>query len=104
MIAFVIRRLLQGVVVMLVVGFIAFSLFNFVGDPVSLMLPPEATQADRQAMREHLGIASIGLQFEYQQVWLIDTKYSVFFGDQDRGSLGNLIDRDNVSFTVKRTF
>ena len=36
---------------MLVVGFIAFSLFNFVGDPVSLMLPPEATQADRDAMR-----------------------------------------------------
>ena len=56
MIAFVVRRLLQGVVVMLVVGFIAFSLFNFVGDPVSLMLPPEATQADRQAMRASLGL------------------------------------------------
>jgi peptide/nickel transport system permease protein len=41
---------------MLVVGFIAFSLFNFVGDPVALMLPPEATQADRTAMREHLGL------------------------------------------------
>ncbi|MCM2328873.1 MAG: ABC transporter permease [Lysobacter sp.] len=56
MIAFVIRRMAQGVIVMLVVGFIAFSLFNFVGDPVSLMLPPEATQADRQAMRENLGL------------------------------------------------
>jgi peptide/nickel transport system permease protein len=56
LIAFVIRRILQGIVVMLVVGFIAFSLFNFVGDPVSLMLPPEATQADRQAMRESLGL------------------------------------------------
>lgn len=56
MIAFVIRRLLQGVLVMLVVGFIAFSLFNFVGDPVSLMLPPEATQADRDAMRTVLGL------------------------------------------------
>ncbi|HET6264774.1 MAG TPA: ABC transporter permease [Usitatibacter sp.] len=56
MIAFVIRRLLQGVLVMLVVGFIAFSLFNFVGDPVSLMLPPEATQADRDAMRSVLGL------------------------------------------------
>ena len=56
MIAFVLRRLLQGIAVMLVVGFIAFSLFNFVGDPVSLMLPPEATQADRDAMRQSLGL------------------------------------------------
>src|SRR5205085_3300085 len=48
--------LLQGIVVMLVVGFIAFSLFNFVGDPVSLMLPPEATQADRDQMRTALGL------------------------------------------------
>jgi peptide/nickel transport system permease protein len=56
LIAFVLRRLLQGVLVMLVVGFIAFSLFNFVGDPVSLMLPPEATQADREQMRQALGL------------------------------------------------
>ena len=41
---------------MLVVGIIAFSLFNFTGDPVSLMLPPEATQADRDAMRQALGL------------------------------------------------
>src|SRR5258708_22088872 len=56
MIAFILRRLLQGILVMLVVGFIAFSLFNFVGDPVSLMLPPEATQADREQMRSALGL------------------------------------------------
>jgi peptide/nickel transport system permease protein len=55
-IAFTIQRLLQGILVMLVVGFIAFSLFNFVGDPVSLMLPPEATQADRELMRQQLGL------------------------------------------------
>ena len=56
MIAFVLRRILQGILVMLVVGLIAFSLFNFVGDPVSLMLPPEATQADREQMRGALGL------------------------------------------------
>jgi len=56
MLAFTIRRFLQGILVMLVVGFIAFSLFNFVGDPVSLMLPPEATQADREQMRGVLGL------------------------------------------------
>jgi peptide/nickel transport system permease protein len=56
MFAFIIRRLMQGVLVMLVVGLIAFSLFNFVGDPVALMLPPEATGADREAMRVSLGL------------------------------------------------
>jgi peptide/nickel transport system permease protein len=56
LIAFILRRLLQSILVMLVVGLIAFSLFNFVGDPVSQMLPPEATQADRDAMRQSLGL------------------------------------------------
>ncbi len=56
MIAFVLRRFLQGILVMLVVGLIAFSLFNYVGDPVSQMTPPEATQADRDAMRQALGL------------------------------------------------
>ncbi|MBI3716262.1 MAG: ABC transporter permease [Betaproteobacteria bacterium] len=56
MLAFVIRRLLQSILVMLAVAFIAFSLFNFVGDPVALMLPPEATAADRAEVRAHLGL------------------------------------------------
>jgi peptide/nickel transport system permease protein len=56
MLAFIIRRLLQSILVMLAVGFIAFSLFNFVGDPVALMLPPEATQADRDDVRKSLGL------------------------------------------------
>ena len=77
MIAFVVQRLLQGIVVMLVVGFIAFSLFNFVGDPVSLMLPPEATQADREAMRSALGLDK---PF-YQQ-------FATFLGNAVQGNFG----------------
>ena len=38
MIAFVIRRLLQAVLVMMAVGFVGFSLFAYVGDPVAIML------------------------------------------------------------------
>jgi peptide/nickel transport system permease protein len=76
-IAFIIRRLLQGVVVMLVVGFIAFSLFNFVGDPVSLMLPPEATQADREAMR---GILGLDKPFYVQFATFIDNAVHGNFG------------------------
>ena len=64
MLAFVMRRLLQSIMVMLAVGFIAFSLFNFVGDPVSLMLPPEATSADRDEVRKNLGLdAPFHVQF-----------------------------------------
>jgi peptide/nickel transport system permease protein len=56
MIAFVIRRLLQSVVVMLTVGLIAFSLFNYVGDPINNMVGQDTSQADRAALRETLGL------------------------------------------------
>ena len=77
MTAFILRRLVQGVLVMLVVGFIAFSLFNFVGDPVALMLPPEATQADREAMRSSLGLD----QPFYKQ-------FATFLGNAVQGNFG----------------
>ena len=55
MLEFFIRRLLQAVVVLLTVAFIAFLLFQFVGDPVAQMLGIESTQADRERLREALG-------------------------------------------------
>ena len=56
MIAFIIRRLAQSVLVMLVVALISFFLFRFVGDPVVTMLGQEANNADRAALRERLGL------------------------------------------------
>ncbi len=56
MLALVVRRLLQGVVVMLTVAFVAFALFRFVGDPVSSMVGQDATDDQRVAMRERLGL------------------------------------------------
>lgn len=50
------RRLLQATFVMLVVAFIAFCMFNFLGDPVLNMIGTEATLADREAMRQALGL------------------------------------------------
>lgn len=64
MTAFVIRRLLQAIVVMLVVALVAFSLFRYVGDPVHNMVGQEATQEDRQEMRERLGLTDpVPVQF-----------------------------------------
>ncbi len=56
MLAFVIRRLLQAIFVMLIVTLIAFVLFQFVGDPVTQMLGQEATEAERIALTESLGL------------------------------------------------
>jgi peptide/nickel transport system permease protein len=56
MLAYLIRRLVQATLVMLTVAFVSFALFRFVGDPISTMVGQEATQADRAAMAERLGL------------------------------------------------
>ena len=56
MLAFTIRRLVQSLIVMLVVALVSFSLFRFVGDPISSMVGQETTLAEREAMREALGL------------------------------------------------
>ena len=57
MLAFILRRLVQAVLVMLTVGFIAFSLFRFVGDPVLFMLGQDATDEQRAQVTRDLGLA-----------------------------------------------
>jgi peptide/nickel transport system permease protein len=54
--AFVIRRLLQAVVVLLTVAFIAFTLFQYVGDPVSNLVGQDATPQQRAELRAALGL------------------------------------------------
>ena len=56
MLAFIVRRLAQAVLVMLAVGLIAFSLFRFVGDPVLFMLGQDATPEDRARVTQMLGL------------------------------------------------
>ena len=56
MIAHLIRSLLQGILVILAVGLIAFSMFRFVGDPIASLAGQEATDADRIELAERLGL------------------------------------------------
>jgi len=56
MLAFILRRLAQAVLVMLTVGLIAFSLFRFVGDPVVFMLGQDATDEQREQVTRDLGL------------------------------------------------
>jgi peptide/nickel transport system permease protein len=56
MIAHLIRSLLQGILVILAVGLIAFSMFRFVGDPIASLAGQESTDADRAELTERLGL------------------------------------------------
>lgn len=56
MLAFVVRRVLQTLLVMLVVALIAFTLFRFVGDPINQMVGTDTSIAERAQLREMLGL------------------------------------------------
>ena len=84
MFGYFLKRLLQAILVMIVVAFVSFSLFNFVGDPI-ISLTGEDSSIERQAeVREALGLNdTIYIQF---------TKF-----------LGNVIQGDfGISYQLKR--
>jgi len=56
MIAFVLRRLIQAVIVMIAVAFIAFLLFQYVGDPVVFLLGQDAKPEQIRELRSALGL------------------------------------------------
>ena len=56
MFAFILRRLIQAVVVMITVAFIAFMLFQYVGDPVVYLLGQDALPEQIAQLRADLGL------------------------------------------------
>jgi peptide/nickel transport system permease protein len=77
MLAFILRRIAQAALVMLTVGLIAFSLFRFVGDPVTFMLGQDATPEQRIEVTRALGLD----QPFYRQ-------YITFLGNAVQGEFG----------------
>ena len=69
---------------MLIVAFISFSLFNFVGDPVNNMVGQEASDERREEIRENLGINDP-----------IYTQFFNFVGNSIKGDFG-------ISYQLKR--
>ncbi|MBU8919164.1 ABC transporter permease [Neobacillus sp. 114] len=74
---YLVRRLLQIIPVLFIITFVVFVLVYLAGDPVSLMLPEDSTEADREALRESLGLND---PFFIQ--------YLHFIGDLFRGNFG----------------
>ncbi|HWA79945.1 MAG TPA: ABC transporter permease [Acetobacteraceae bacterium] len=56
MAGFILARIPQAILVLLVVCFLSFLLFAFVGDPVAIMAGQDATLAQRAALRAALGL------------------------------------------------
>ena len=78
MLATIIRRLLQTLIVMLVMSALVFAGIYLVGDPVSMMASPEATDAQREAIRVSLGLDKP-----------LVMQYLVFISQAVQGHFGN---------------
>jgi len=74
---FILKRLVQSVFVMLAVAFLAFSLFRFVGDPITQMTGVETSVEDQERLREELGLND---PFAFQ--------FLRFSGDMIQGDFG----------------
>lgn len=86
---FLLKRLLNAAGVMLTVAFLAFLIFRFVGDPVELMLNEQASQAQRDELRERLGLNK---NFVMQ--------FATFVGNAVRGDFGISYRNQQEVFTL----
>ncbi|MEA3419465.1 MAG: ABC transporter permease [Campylobacterota bacterium] len=78
MIKFISSRLFHSFLVMLAISFIAFFIMFKAGDPVQLLLPPDATQQEVAQMRHTLGL---------DQSFIV--QYKSFLIQLSHGNLGN---------------
>ena len=56
MFAFIVRRIIQAIFVMLVIGLVGFSIQHTIGDPVRDLVGERVTPAERAVIRDQLGL------------------------------------------------
>ena len=77
MTVFIIRRLLQSLLVLIVVSVLVFVGVYAIGNPADILIPPDATQSEREA-----AIVALGLDRP------LVVQYGVFLANAVRGDLG----------------
>jgi peptide/nickel transport system permease protein len=77
---FIARRLLQGLVLLVLVATIVFFLGRLTGNPVDLMVPEDATAEDRERLAQQLGLDG--------PLW---SQFATFIGNALQGDLGTSI-------------
>lgn len=77
MTAYFLQRLIQSILVLLAVSVVVFFAVYGIGDPIELLVPPQASAAERLALIKRLGLD--------QPVW---HQYFTFLGNALGGNLG----------------
>jgi peptide/nickel transport system permease protein len=77
MLVYIIRRLLQAIVVVAVMSVLVFAGVYLVGDPVAMLINPEASDIEREQVRQALGLD--------RPLWV---QYLTFAGQALRGEFG----------------
>ncbi len=78
MFTFLVKRLYQAVIVMFVISLVAFAIQDNLGDPLRELVGQSVSEAERQELREKMGLNDPFL-----------TKYARFVGNAVQGDLGN---------------
>ena len=80
MLAFILRRALQSIGVLIAVGIISFTMFRFAGDPVNQMVAIDTTPAQRAEIRASLGLDdSVVVQFARYFTDAVQFKFGVSY-------------------------
>jgi peptide/nickel transport system permease protein len=78
---YIVGRLAQALVSLFVVSVVVFALVRLSGDPIQIMAPPEASQADIATMRAHLGLDR---PWPVQYWWFVSRAVQGDFGQSIR--------------------
>ncbi len=74
---YILKRFLHSILVLFVISFIVFFIMYKAGDPVELLLPPDATQKDAIELRHNLGLDKPFF-----------TQYGIFLKNAVKGDIG----------------
>lgn len=72
--------------------------------PVSVAYTIDNEPAIGNGGNPKIGTATFGAEFSIQNKWFVGATYTMIYGEEENGLLGLIADRDNIAFTVKRTF
>ena len=73
--------------------------------PMSVSYAIDGEQTPNSAGgNEEVGNGAIGAELLINETWIVEGRYNLYYGPQGNGTAAFIKDRDNVTFSVKRTF